>query len=300
MKLFEKGVLSSKKAGYAFSLHVACYLVTVLITAIIMQSLRIESGEISMYLGYLVSPVAIIVSSLIFFYTTDTPLKKTAPLKCGLRYYILAILLAFGLMFSLGWVNQYTIRFLQIFGYQPREVESYLPSLQGGGVVLALFIIALLPSLCEEFLFRGNILNNLEEGVGTIRAVFLTGFCFSLFHANPEQTVYQFICGCAFSLITVRAKSIMPAILMHFINNSCIIVCAAFGWTDAVGNLAVSELVYTILTILSAVCLIFVVLFLIFDKKPIKSKQQGSVKEFFTTASVAVAALAVMWISALF
>lgn len=300
MKLFEKGVLSSKKAGYAFSLHVACYLVTVLIMATVMQSLRVDGGDAATYLGYLVSPAAIIASSLIFFNTTDTPLKKVAPLKCGFKYYVFGLLLAFGLMFSLGWVNQYTIKFLQLFGYQPREVGSYLPSLQGGGVVLALFVIALLPSLCEEFLFRGNILNNLEESVGTVRAVLLTGFCFSLFHANPEQTVYQFICGCAFSLITVRAGSILPAILMHFVNNSCIIVCAAFGWTDAVGNLVMSDVVYVILTVLSAVCLISAVLLLIFDKKPLKAKKQGAVKEFFVAASVAVVALAVMWISALF
>lgn len=301
MELFEKGQLSAKKAGYAFSLHVVCYVLLSFIFSVIIASFGLKEGsDALLYLSYSVSPIAIAISSLIFFKTTDTPFKNTLPVKCEIKYYFIAVLLCFGLMFSLGFVNEYTIKFLQLFGYKPREASSYLPSLDGGFVMLALLIIAVFPSVCEEYLFRGNLLNNVEQGVGTVNAIFITGFCFSLFHANPEQTVYQFICGCAFSFITLRSGSILPAIIMHFINNATIIILSAVGLTDVNGNLAISSEGSLILSIISGVCLVGALVLLILDKKPLKRAEKDGVKDFFKTASIAVVVLSAMWITSLF
>ena len=300
MELFEKGILSAKKAGYAFSLHAICYFAVAFVVSIFISALGSVGADFQLYLSYLVSPVAIVLSSLIFFKTTDTPTKEIAPLKFEIKYILIALLLAFGLMFSLGWVNEYTVKFLQLFGYQPREVGSYLPNLNGFNVIPALIIIALLPAVLEEFLFRGNVFANLENGVGTWRAILLSGFCFSIFHGNPEQTVYQFLTGCAYALLVSRAQSLLPAIIMHFINNATIIIFSACGGVDAVGNLTMPEQVYVILMVASLISLICAIALLLFDKKELIANKKGQLKGFFATASVAIILLSLTWITSLF
>ena len=109
--------------------------------------------------------------------------KKTHP-----KYYLIGIFLLFGLMFSLNYVNNCFVAFLGLFGYT--MPESSLPSLAGGGIVGVLFVVAVLPAVLEETLFRGVILEGIKD-CGTVAACLLGGLLFCVFHQSPAQTVYQ-------------------------------------------------------------------------------------------------------------
>ena len=140
----------------------------------------------------------------------------------------------------------------------------------------------------------------MEDGVGTIRTVFIVGFAFSLFHASAEQTVYQFLAGCVFAFVALRAGSILPSVLMHFINNAMIIIFAACGILDEAGNLIVSSGGQIALIVTSALCFIGGIVWLILDKKPLKKCEKGSVAAFFVYGSVGIAVLGIMWIASFF
>ncbi len=292
--------LNSQTGGFAYSAATAFYFAASLIAVIIFSVAKIEANsDPYLYISYLVSPIAISACVATTLKVRKVKFKEVFPVRCKPKYYIIGLLLIFGLLFSLSWINVVSLKFFKLFGYKERE-GGYLPDLSGGLVVPALIVIAVLPALFEETLFRGVILNGCERSMGSIRAVFVVGFCFSLFHGSPEQTVYQFIAGCVFTFLAVRSRSVLPSVMMHFINNALIVIFGACGLYDVNGNLAISQGVNVALIVLSACALVGGLVWLIFDKTPLKKCEKGGVKSFFLFASAGIAVMGLTWILSLF
>ena len=243
------------------------------------------------YLSYGLYQIAYIAVVLLF-----ACLYKQKPREFGYRkthpkYFLVAALLAFGLLFSLNWVNGLFIRLLELVGYT--APASLLPSLEGGGIVGVLIVVALLPAILEETIFRGIILDGIKD-IGTVAACLLGGLLFSIFHQNPAQTVYQFICGAVFTLVTIRADSVLPAVFMHFANNAVIIFDAKYGFLTNMSGGA-----YIAVCVVSGAALLGTLAYLIFFDKKTDRKKEGTIKPFILSALVGIVASGVMWISAL-
>ena len=263
--------------GFALSLAAALYVFVGFVLGIVILAAGIEEGsDAYLYLNYLAAPVAMTVAMSVTLKYKKFPVKRAFPVKCHPKY------------------------FLKLLGYVPKGRDAYLPNLSGGLVVPALLVIALMPAIFEEGLFRGVILNSRKDGVGTVRTVFIVGFAFSLFHASAEQTVYQFLAGCVFAFVAIRSGSILPSVIMHFINNALIVIFAACGLLDASGNLIVSSGGEIALIVTSAVSFIGGMVWLVLDKKSVIKCRKGAVKSFFIFASVGIAIMGVMWILSFF
>lgn len=209
--------------------------------------------------------------------------------KVKVRYLFIALALAFGLLFSLNWVNGRFVELLSLLGYT--APESALPSAAGAGFFGVLLVVAVLPALCEETIFRGIILDGVKD-IGTVAACLLGGLLFSIFHQSPTQTIYQFICGAAFTLLAIRADSIWPAILIHFVNNAVIIFDYKFDFLSKVSS-GGAIAIYVI----SAVCLAASLVYLIFFDKKTNRKKEGAIKPFVYPALVGIILCAIMWIA---
>ncbi|HIY45142.1 MAG TPA: CPBP family intramembrane metalloprotease [Candidatus Borkfalkia excrementipullorum] len=209
--------------------------------------------------------------------------------KVKVRYLFIALALAFGLLFSLNWVNGWFVELLSLLGYT--APESALPSAAGAGFFGVLLVVAVLPALCEETIFRGIILDGVKD-IGTVAACLLGGLLFSIFHQSPTQTIYQFICGAAFTLLAIRADSIWPAILIHFVNNAVIIFDYKFDFLSKVSS-GGAIAIYVI----SAVCLAASLVYLIFFEKKTNRKKEGAIKPFVYPALVGIILCAIMWIA---
>jgi len=85
--------------------------------------------------------------------------------------------------------------------------------------LVIVFVIAVTPAICEEFLFRGLVLSNFEKLKKRYYAVFFSGLLFALFHFHPFNLVPLAVLGIFLSFITYHSESIYPAIVCHFINN---------------------------------------------------------------------------------
>ena len=317
MKIVNSG-LCSKTGGISYTVLVIIYLLITVIASVVLAIVansimgkygytelsaalnHIQKTDTFIYINYLLAPAMIAICVLFITKRNKISFMRIFPVKCKPKYYLIAVLLIFGLLFSLSNLNGLSVQFFKLFGYEPRESSSYFPDLSGGLIVPALIVIAIMPAIFEELMFRGLLLNCCENGMGSIRAILVTGFCFSLFHASPEQTVYQFIAGCAFAFIAVRSGSILPSIVMHFINNALIVIFAACNLFDDAGDLAMSNTAFIILTVFSAISFIVAIVLLVLDKTPLKKSEKGGVKVFFLYASVAIGALGLIWILSLF
>lgn len=297
--------LNPTTGGLTFSAAVIIYFAVTLAVAVLTVVLKAvlkvdENADIFLYFSYLCAPIALAACIAAVLSVKKIHPAYVFPVKCSPKYYLIAVMLIFGLLFALSWLDSAAVEFFKLFGYKPREAGSYFPNLKGWRVVPAFLVIAALPAIFEEALFRGVILNCCEKTIGSIRTVFIVGFCFSLFHASPEQTVYQFIAGCAFAFLAIRSGSILPSVLMHFINNALILVFAACGLFDEAGNLIISDTANIILITLGALLLVGGLIWLILDKKPVIKCEKGGVKKFFIFASAGIAVLGLVWILSLF
>lgn len=86
------------------------------------------------------------------------------------------------------------------------------------GISLFILQIAILPAIFEELLFRKAMLSVLSK-YGNLVAILITSSCFALIHQNLTQGVFAFFMGIVLGYITIKTKSIIPAMIIHFLNN---------------------------------------------------------------------------------
>lgn len=81
-------------------------------------------------------------------------------------------------------------------------------------------VLALLPAVCEELMFRGVILSGLRSGAPNWAAIALSSFFFGAAHGMLQQSLSAFVIGLLIGLVAVRTGSLVPCILFHAIHNS--------------------------------------------------------------------------------
>ncbi len=122
----------------------------------------------------------------------------------------------------------------------PRElVESLRRQISppgGRGLFVTLLLMAVTPAICEEALFRGPILRGLATRLSPLAAAVLTGVFFGLFHFDVWRFLPTGLLGVILSLIAWRARSIVPAMLAHAVNNGCLVVLAQLGLDERIST----------------------------------------------------------------
>ena len=291
-----------KGAGLAFSLS---SMMGALMLFVIMLVLAIfglmkegyQNTQWYLYLCYILPPVASALIAWYYLRYTKTPVKEAATKqKCHYTYFLLALTLQIGLL-SLSELNTLFVGALEKLGYVADNVV--LPSMDGFGFVGVFFVVAIMAPIAEEILFRGVILDGLKSGFSTLICALVCGALFSLYHQNPVQTAYQFCCGFAYALLALRAGSVLPTILAHFLNNAFILILNKCGVT------AFPISVFIPLMIVSGLCLVTTLVYLFFfDKKQAegndREERKKERKNFFVFASVGIAVCAITWITGLF
>lgn len=284
-----------KEAGITYS---AAAVIPLLFSAFFLLIVTIagakdyESEDWYKYIGFLIPQICFAGAALYFFRRSKVSVKQTYS-GCKWYNFAVALVLQFGLLFSLSELNGYFIQLLELMGYQ--RAESSVPTLSGWNLLPALLVIAVLPAIFEETIFRGILSRQMHEnGWGLLYTVLISGALFSLFHHNPEQTLYQFVCGCCLTLVAIRSGSVLPTICAHFVNNALILILEAFGY----GSLSrLPHGGYLALVIISALCLFGALAFLVFFDR--RGNQKGGVKHgkvFFLAAGAGIAVCGIEWI----
>ncbi len=77
---------------------------------------------------------------------------------------------------------------------------------------------AVLPALCEEFIYRGILCREYEQG-GVLRAVTFSSLFFALLHFDLSGLPVYLFSGAVLALILYATKSLFASILVHFLYN---------------------------------------------------------------------------------
>lgn len=152
--------------------------------------------------------------------------------------------------------------FTQLFSTFAKAVpELAVPLGSFGQFLLSVLLLALLPAVCEELLFRGLIFQGLKSKFKAIWAIVLSAALFSLMHMSIYQTLHQFVLGVVLATLTYFTGTIAYSIIFHFVNNFIVIFLAyafpnvtftfaAWGTREVLISLAIFALAVWIVVLL--------------------------------------------------
>ena len=169
--------------------------------------------------------------------------------------FVVVLICLFGLQYFIGGFNH----LLEMGGYELSEVA--LPLDNVGWLILAILLMAVLPAIFEEFIFRGMIMNGLRSKMGDVCAIFISAAMFAFAHGSIEQLLYQFALGVVIAWMVIRTGSLASGILIHFLNNAIVLVLSYislhYGGVEMVYN--AWQWVVCVVLVLVAAVLIFVI-----------------------------------------
>jgi len=98
--------------------------------------------------------------------------------------------------------------------------EAFLATTSWSGFLFNTLLIALLPAIAEEILFRGALARLFMEWTGSIHwAAILSAIIFSAIHLQFYGFLPRFLLGLSFAYLFFSTGSLWIPILAHFINN---------------------------------------------------------------------------------
>lgn len=125
----------------------------------------------------------------------------------------LVIIGAIGIVLTSAYINSLMVSFID---FSPLLESDPLDT--PVKVLMAFISVAVVPAVCEEFLYRGCVLSNLLP-YGKTTAIIGSALLFSLMHGNFVQFFYTFIAGLVLGTVYVETGSIWISTFIHLFNN---------------------------------------------------------------------------------
>jgi membrane protease YdiL (CAAX protease family) len=90
--------------------------------------------------------------------------------------------------------------------------------------LLVILVVAAVPAVCEEIMFRGFIQKSFELKLKPFWAILITSIFFGLYHFSPYGLLPLIILGLYFGFAAYKSESIFTSMSLHFLNNFSAIV----------------------------------------------------------------------------
>lgn len=100
--------------------------------------------------------------------------------------------------------------------------KTYGNLLHASGIpelLLVVLVVAVVPAVSEEVMFRGFIQRSFELKIKPFIAALLTAIFFSLYHFNPYGLIPLAVLGFYFGFAAYTSKTLLIPVLLHFLNN---------------------------------------------------------------------------------
>lgn len=167
-----------------------------------------------MLLQFIMQCVIFIPILYIYIYTEKVPVKECFSLrKISIKNAILCICIGLFVMPFMSLIVLLTSPL------QPNLAEESMTSLQSGGLIPMLIVMAVQPAVFEEMVFRGIALHGYRHR-GMRTALCMSAFLFAMLHMNLQQALYAFALGAIFAFLVQRTGSIFASMLPHFAINA--------------------------------------------------------------------------------
>lgn len=152
--------------------------------------------------------------------------------------------------------SEMTTNVFGLFGLQNTGGEidfgGTLPS-----VLMYYLTVAVMPAFTEEFAFRGVIMGSLRKYSDAMALVVSSGL-FALMHGNFVQMPFTFCCGMMFGFLVLKTESLLPGIIVHFLNNGLSVTLDLLYQYKIINAPTVSLIYGAVIVVTSVLGLIFI------------------------------------------
>lgn len=247
--------------GYKITWRIVLLECVCLFASSFFQIYLTDEADLSFYSSMLISQLHMLIPIAVGgFYILKNHSYYSFSSAVGLREFDPIILLPTLLLpissesFATWMMSPYLQNLTDIFGGQtdymsaPQSVRELL--------VVVLLLCVVVP-IMEEILFRG-ILFKILEPYGTLYAIFISAFAFSLMHFSPPVLIIIFVVGAALGFLRVCADSLIPCMIFHALFNFSSVMQLVFE-----SELSAFELQLGIISVIAA-ALLPILLFIVY------------------------------------
>ena len=137
----------------------------------------------------------------------------------------ITVIVAFGITMTIGLIYLF-------FTKTNPSTLSNIPDLQQLFSITSLYLIVAIQPFCEEFFFRGFLLEKITKAGGTTIAVVTTSVLFGISHLTytyAYTAIIAVILGVLLALVVLKTKNLYSAIFAHTVINITSLTLYFFG-----------------------------------------------------------------------
>ncbi len=243
--------------GMSVILFIVCQMVLTVVCAPIISGLSnkipLTNSELNTILNIIVFVISLVVPTLFIRMYIDKNENKTQ--NIDKKKLIISVLVAIPIVVFIQIVLGIILEKLGLNYDIVEKTNMY----SGGSVfekILFFIQLAVLPAIFEELYVRGAVLT-FSRKYGDKFAIIASAILFSLIHLNISQSIFAFLMGILLAVLVVKTKSIIPSMIIHFLNNGYeALYLILEGNTMAIGVL---NIVFLILSIVGVALIVYLV-----------------------------------------
>ena len=244
------------------------------------ESEEITGSQVLLIFSALATPLTFLGVFLIYNKLNNISIKACKfSFKMSVKQVFILIAISLICIFSLQYLIYGVNLGLKEIGYNLDEIS--LPLNNFWWYLLNVALLAVLPAICEEVVFRGVIFNGLRSKMSDVWAVLLSSALFMIMHGRLEQFVYPFVLGIVLSFVVLRTGNLFSSILVHFLNNFIVVTMGFIEEMTGFSFIPSSKVLLAVLMIVLftvGVFLIYLIDKFFFKHKTLLEKDEG-VKE---------------------
>lgn len=216
-------------------------------------------GTRSLFAGTIVNQIMILAIPIIITWYMKSDKKQLFNLKCPkVRAIAGSLIFYVGVYLAVLLINTVlTVTFAD----SAQNVEMTFDEIIKQPLLLLLLVVALMPAIGEELMFRGLVFGSMRFKYGAGWAIFISALIFGLFHMSLVKLIPTALLGACFAIVVKKGGSIFVSMLLHFINNGISVI--AMKYPQEIGSIlpflendSLSPVEICIMLAVAAVCII--------------------------------------------
>ena len=150
---------------------------------------------------------------------------KRERISDALLWGFITVIIAFAITMAIGLLYMYIMKI-------DPSTFSNIPDLQQLFSITSLYILVTVQPFCEEFFFRGFLLEKITKRSGPAVAIISTSILFGISHLSytyAYAAIIAVILGVLFSVVVLKTKNLYSAIFAHTLINITSLTLYFFG-----------------------------------------------------------------------
>ena len=218
--------LNSVSGGMLFTILMLVFIIFSFLFQSIVGAIIKPTEKAYVYICSLSSPLVLAGMTIFISVKYKEERREIFPIrKFSLMSLLYTALIGGGMLFAFGFINGLIVKLIEAMGLMVSELNIALDTPLDS--IISLVVIALLPAITEELFFRGVVINSIKSD-NKLSIAFLSAFIFALYHCSATQFVYQFIYGFILAILFMYSKSLIPTMIVHFMNHFLILTFEFF------------------------------------------------------------------------